>query len=169
MRRRRRRGRRSRRSPRSSPAGSKVLGVLERERVEAEDLAQDREIVFIRLVEVEPEEAPAREQLRDLLATEMHFGAAAIVDDDAGPRRAALGERRLRLELLAHERRLAGRPSASPQPPPDRTPDHTLRSREEFELRPMGRSSFSRPDGVPTPRVVRRRARSAPLTGSRRM
>jgi hypothetical protein len=67
MRRRRRRGRRSRRSPRSSPAGSKVLGVLERERVEAEDLAQDREIVFIRLVEVEPEEAPAREQLRDLL------------------------------------------------------------------------------------------------------
>jgi hypothetical protein len=38
-----------------------VLGVLDRERVEPEDLAQDLEVVRVRLVEVEPEEASASE------------------------------------------------------------------------------------------------------------
>ena len=84
-----------------------LLGVLDSEWVEPEGLAQDLEVSRLRLVEVEPEETPAREQLRDLLAAEVHLGAAAIVDDVAGPRR-ALRERRLDLELLAHERRLAG-------------------------------------------------------------
>jgi hypothetical protein len=67
-----------------------VLGVLDRERVEPEDLAQDREIVLVRFVEVEPEEATAREQLDDPLPTEIHLGAAAIVDNDAGRRSAAM-------------------------------------------------------------------------------
>ena len=35
-----------------------MLRVLDRKRVEPEDLAQDREIVLTRPVEVEPEEAP---------------------------------------------------------------------------------------------------------------
>src|SRR6266496_3075732 len=58
-----------------------VLRVLDRERVEPEDLAQDLEVIRVRLVEVEPEEAPARQQLRDRLTAEMHLATAAIVDD----------------------------------------------------------------------------------------
>jgi hypothetical protein len=75
--------------------------------VEPEDLAQGREIVLIRPVEVELEEAAAREQLGDRVSAEVHLGAAAIVDDAAGPRRAAFGGWSLCLGPLVRERRLA--------------------------------------------------------------
>ena len=40
-----------------------MLGVLDRERMELEDVAEDLEVVGVRLVEVEPEELAAGEQL----------------------------------------------------------------------------------------------------------
>ena len=65
---------------------AEVLGVLDRERVELEDVAEDLEVVAVGLVEVEPEELPAREQLLDGLAAEVHLAAALVVDDVADRR-----------------------------------------------------------------------------------
>jgi hypothetical protein len=48
-----------------------LLGVLDRERMELEDVPQDLEVVRVGLVEVEPEETTLREELLDRLATEM--------------------------------------------------------------------------------------------------
>ena len=62
---------------------AEVLGVLDRERMELEELAEDREVVGGRTVEVEPEEAAAREQLLDALAGEVDLAVAVAVDDVA--------------------------------------------------------------------------------------
>jgi hypothetical protein len=58
--------------------------------VELEDLAEDDEVVGGRPVEVEPEEAAAREQLLDGLAGEVDLAVAVPVDDVAGPDALAL-------------------------------------------------------------------------------
>ncbi len=63
-----------------------MLGVLDRERMELEDVAQDLEVAGLGPVEVEPEELPAREQLLDALAAELDLAAALVVDHVAdGP------------------------------------------------------------------------------------
>ena len=67
-----------------------LLGVLDGERVELEDVAEDLEVVRVGLVEIEPEERVAGKQLLDLLAVEVQLLAAAVVDDDARVRRSAL-------------------------------------------------------------------------------
>ena len=63
-----------------------MLGVLDRERVELEDVAQDREVVVAGLVEVEPEEAAVGEQLLHGLAAEVDVAAAVVLDDVADRR-----------------------------------------------------------------------------------
>ena len=62
-----------------------LLRVLDRERVEPEDVAQDLEVVLARALEVEPEEAAAREELRHPLAGELDFAAVSLLDDVASP------------------------------------------------------------------------------------
>ena len=62
---------------------AEVLRVLDRQRVEPEDVAEDLEVARLRLVEVEPEEAAAREQLLDRLAAELNLAAALLVEDVA--------------------------------------------------------------------------------------
>jgi len=124
-----------------------VLRVLDRKWVEPEGLAQDLEVSGLRLVEVEPEEPPAREQLRDLLAAEMHLGAAPIVHDVAGVWRAALRGRSLVFEPVAHKSPRTGRRSANPQPPADRTPDDAspptpLPPGDRLQRDPLPRSPF---------------------------
>ncbi len=64
-----------------------LLGVLDGERVELEDVAQDRVVGLVRLVDIDPEEGVAGEELLDVLAAEVHLFAAAVVDDRAGVRR----------------------------------------------------------------------------------
>ena len=66
---------------------AELLGVLDRERVELEDLAQDREVVLIGPVDIDPEERAPGEQPLDVLATEAHLLAAAVVNDHAAVRR----------------------------------------------------------------------------------
>jgi hypothetical protein len=66
-----------------------LLRILDREWVEFEDVAQDLEVVLARPIEVEPEEAAAREERRHALAIELHFAALSILDDMACPRAAA--------------------------------------------------------------------------------
>src|SRR5581483_6514544 len=65
-----------------------VLRVLHRERVEPEDLAEDDEVVLDGLLEVEPEELVAREQLLDGLTVEVEVCGAVRLDDVALRRRA---------------------------------------------------------------------------------
>jgi hypothetical protein len=57
--------------------------------MEREGLAQDLEVVRVRLVEVQPEEAAACEQVRDRRPTEADLAVAAIVADLADRRAAA--------------------------------------------------------------------------------
>ena len=61
-----------------------VLGVLECERVELEDVAQDLEVVRIGSVEIEPEELARGEQLLDLLAAEVRLRTVLADDHMAG-------------------------------------------------------------------------------------
>jgi hypothetical protein len=62
------------------------FGVLDGERVELEDVAEDRVVVLVWLVEVEPEEPLASEELLDVLAVEVQLIVAAVVNDRAGVR-----------------------------------------------------------------------------------
>ena len=66
-----------------------MLGVLDRERVKLEDIAEDIEVVGVGLVEIEPEELPARLELLDGFATEVDLFAALIMNDVADRRPAA--------------------------------------------------------------------------------
>jgi hypothetical protein len=66
---------------------AELLRVLDRERMEPEDVAQDPVVARVRLVDVEPEEGVAGEQTLDVLAVEAQLLAAAVVDDGAGVRR----------------------------------------------------------------------------------
>jgi hypothetical protein len=58
-----------------------ALAAAHCERVEAEDVAKDLEVLRDGLIEVEPEEAATREQLLDGVATEMNLAAVLLVDD----------------------------------------------------------------------------------------
>jgi hypothetical protein len=63
------------------------FGVLDGERVELEDVAEDCVVVLVWLVEVEPEEPVAGEELLGVLAVEVQLLVAAVVNDRAGVRR----------------------------------------------------------------------------------
>src|SRR5581483_12465670 len=63
-----------------------MFGVLDRQRMQLEDLAQDLEVRCCRLGEIEPEEAAACKQLRGRLAAELHFSATPVVADLADRR-----------------------------------------------------------------------------------
>jgi hypothetical protein len=63
-----------------------LFGVLDGQRVELEDVAEDRVVVFVWLVEVEPEEPFAGEEFLDVLVVEVQFLVAAVVNDRAGVR-----------------------------------------------------------------------------------
>ena len=65
---------------------AEVLGVLDRERVELEDVAEDREVARVGAIEVEPEELPAREQALDRLAIEVDLLAPLVIEDEAASR-----------------------------------------------------------------------------------
>ena len=52
---------------------AEVLRVLDRERMELEDVSQDLEVVGLGLIKVEPEEAAGREQFLDRLAAKMRL------------------------------------------------------------------------------------------------
>ena len=61
----------------------KLLRVLDGERVELEDVPEDLEIVCSRLVEVEPEELVAGQELPDLIPVEVDLAAPLVVEDMA--------------------------------------------------------------------------------------
>ena len=82
---------------------AELLGVLDRERVELEDVAQDLEVAGLRFVEVEPEELAAREQPLDRLAAELHPAAARLVDHMAE------GGAGVAFSDVGHERMLTAR------------------------------------------------------------
>jgi hypothetical protein len=63
-----------------------LFGVLDGERVELEDLAEDRVVILVWLIEVEPEEPFAGEEFLDVLAVEVQLLVAAVVNDRAGVR-----------------------------------------------------------------------------------
>jgi hypothetical protein len=71
-----------------------LLGVLDRERVKPESLAQDLEVVLGGLIEVEPEEAAVCEQLLDRPTTEGHLAAALVVGDVTDRRSRPIERRR---------------------------------------------------------------------------
>jgi hypothetical protein len=83
-----------------------LFGVLDGERVKLEDVAEDGVVVCIRLVEVEPEEPLAGEELHfnrenveellDVLAVEVQLLVAAVVNDRAGVRSGSSAELRHR-------------------------------------------------------------------------
>ena len=62
---------------------AELLGILNRERVELEAVAQDLEVGAVRPVEVQPEEALPRKERVDRLAVEVDLPAAVVVDDVA--------------------------------------------------------------------------------------
>src|SRR5204863_9924740 len=61
-----------------------VLRVLDGERMEAERVAENVEVLPVRLVQVEPEEIPGREQLLAVLAIEVQLARAVVLEDAAG-------------------------------------------------------------------------------------
>src|SRR5262249_49366705 len=63
---------------------SERLGVLDRERVEAEGVPEDLEVGGFRLVEIEPEELARAEQLLDVLTVEVQLARAVLLEDAAG-------------------------------------------------------------------------------------
>ena len=67
---------------------AELLRVLDRERMELEDIAKDLKVRLARSIEVEPEKATVREQALDGVDIEADLAAAVIVDDvtDRGPR-----------------------------------------------------------------------------------
>lgn len=68
-----------------------MLGVLDRERMELEDVTEDLEVVAVGLVEIKPEKTPAREQPLDPLVAEVDFAAAFVMNDMANRWARALG------------------------------------------------------------------------------
>ena len=78
--------------------------VLERQRVEAELLAQDLEVVRLRRLDVQPEEAAPREQLRDPAALEVQAVGSGAVNDVRRARRIGIG---------GHRPMVRGRPEAA--------------------------------------------------------
>ena len=69
---------------------AELLGVLDRERVELEDVAEDLEVLVVRAVEVEPEEPLAGKQLLDGLPAELHLAAALVMEHVADRRPGSL-------------------------------------------------------------------------------
>jgi hypothetical protein len=67
-----------------------LLGILDGERMELENLAQDVEVFLGWPAEIEPEEAVAIKKAFDRCAVERHFGRACVVDDLASRRVAQL-------------------------------------------------------------------------------
>ena len=63
-----------------------MLRVLDRERMELEDVAENLEVLSVGLVEVEPEEAALGNELVDLLGAELDRAVSLVVDDVAGTR-----------------------------------------------------------------------------------
>src|SRR5207253_2540923 len=57
-----------------------LLGVLDGKRMKLEGVAKDLEVVRIRLIEVEPEETTAGKQPLDRLTSELHLGAATMLN-----------------------------------------------------------------------------------------
>jgi hypothetical protein len=85
---------------------AEVLGVLDRERVELEDVAEDREVRVVGLVEVEPEEPAVGEQSLHGLAAERDAVASLVLDDVADRRPGHSLGRVSRLDAVArHDRR----------------------------------------------------------------
>jgi hypothetical protein len=75
-----------------------VLGILDREWVELEDIAQDLEIARVRPVEVKPEEVAAPEETLNAFAVKVNPAGAVFVEDVAPCRlRASEGVRRISL------------------------------------------------------------------------
>src|SRR4029450_8168681 len=60
-----------------------LLRVLNGERVELEDLAEDLEVLMLRLIKIEPEESLACQQLLDRLPAELHLFRALVLEDMA--------------------------------------------------------------------------------------
>ena len=60
-----------------------VLGVLDRQRMELEDVAQDLEISGLRPVKVKPEELSGREEALDRFPAEVDLALAVFVEDVA--------------------------------------------------------------------------------------
>src|SRR5581483_3413399 len=58
-----------------------LLGILDRKRMELEDIAKNAEVLSARTVQVEPEEIVALEETLDRFAVEHHLAAAAAVND----------------------------------------------------------------------------------------
>ena len=63
-----------------------MLRILDRERMELEDVPENLEVRSVGLVEVEPEEAAFGKELADLLGAELDRAASPVVDDVAGAR-----------------------------------------------------------------------------------
>ena len=66
---------------------AEVLGVLDGERVELEDVAEDLEVVAVGPVEVEPEEPPLASSFSTFSRLKCDLLAPAVVDDHAAVRR----------------------------------------------------------------------------------
>ena len=86
-----------------------MLRVFDRQGVEPEDVPQDLEVVRPGPVEIEPEEAAAREQLRDRLTVEVDSPIAAFVTHVADRRDQARGRRGKPGRLFTVERRRSTR------------------------------------------------------------
>jgi hypothetical protein len=71
-----------------------VLRVLDGERMEAERVAEDVEVLRVRAVQVEPEEVAGGEELLDVLAVEMQLARAVVLENAAGLGRGRRGEDR---------------------------------------------------------------------------
>jgi hypothetical protein len=69
-----------------------VLGVLDRQRMELEDVAQDLEISGLRPVEVKPEELSGREDALDRFPAEVDLALAGCVEDVALRRLSVAGQ-----------------------------------------------------------------------------
>ena len=71
-----------------------LLRVLDGERMELEDVAENRVVGLVRLIDVDPEEGVAGEELLHVLRLKWHLFAATVVNDGAGVRRRASAVRR---------------------------------------------------------------------------
>jgi len=85
------------------------LRILDRERVELENITQDGVVRLVRLVDVDSEERLAGEQRLDVLAAEAHLLAPAVVNDHAGVRPRPLLARRNRTILQEGRGAIGGR------------------------------------------------------------
>ena len=157
-----------------------VHGVLDGERVELEDVAEDLEVVAVGLVEVEPEELPGGEKLLDRLAAEVDLAAALVVNDvaDRGAVASVGGGSAVAFSLSPSLPALA-RSQAGDRPPGDRTlsqrrPARAKASVGARSVAPAGRarppppSSPERPIRGSTGTLRRRRRPRRPRRHGRR-